>query len=280
MHSHRRDGRPCAASRGRLRGRVVCCVTPMYHRIVNAEHRGQLMELCNTLHLNGTAAEVGVYRGGFARHNLRTWKGATYYMIDAWSHRQNDTSGDKNSKSRQWHDSNYDAARNAVQPWLNEGARPRAIMLREFSEAAAQRFADSTFDFLYLDTGHDYHAIRRDLRMWWPKLRKGGMLAGDDFADFVDSYPSGASDAWLHISFKWGVKTAVAHFAREVGSPFFLTFADRSHQATENLKEIDEEFEVADRPLSSYRGGVENYKLLPSDHVRSHRFYPAWYLFK
>ena len=46
----------------------------------------------------------------------------------------------------------------------------------------------------------------------WPKLRPGGMLAGDDFADMHDTfYRLPTAKLW-----KWGVKSAVASFAKEV----------------------------------------------------------------
>ena len=37
---------------------------------VNAHHRGELVEICNLLGLTGNAAEIGVFHGGFSRHNL------------------------------------------------------------------------------------------------------------------------------------------------------------------------------------------------------------------
>ena len=49
-------------------------------------------------------------------------------------------------------------------------------------------------------------------------------MAGDDFADRHDTFPAMSH----HRSNKWGVKSAVAKFSRDEGSPFFLTFADRS----------------------------------------------------
>ena len=104
-------------------------------------------------------------------------------MIDSWSFRANDTlngqtSRDKNPQSQEDNDVNYNIARSRVQPWLDNGT---AVMMRRFSEAAAMDFPDSFFDFIYVDAGHEYHNVARDLEMWWPKLKLGGMFAGDDF---------------------------------------------------------------------------------------------------
>jgi len=36
-------------------------------------------------------------------------------------------------------------------------------------------------DYVYVDARHDYAGVKEDLEAWWPKLRKGGLLAGHDF---------------------------------------------------------------------------------------------------
>ena len=121
-----------------------------YHSIRNAAHRGELVRVCNEMGLTGFGVEVGVWHGGFSRHNLKTWNGTRYYMVDAWSFRANDTlkgknldgtvsqwrSTDKNSKRDAEHDHDYKMAARAVEPWLAPHSRPRAVMMRRFAEAA------------------------------------------------------------------------------------------------------------------------------------------------
>ena len=245
-------------------GRLHARHADLYHRIVNARHRGDLVQLCNNLGLVGNAVEVGVWHAGFSHHNLQVWKGAKYYMVDAWTHRSNDTSTDKNAVDAKSHDVDFEIARNVTKQWLAAG---RAVMMRRFSEAAVAEFPDEFFDFIYIDANHEFEAADRDMRMWWPKLAPGGMLAGDDFADEHDSYPSMA----IHKRRKWGVKSAVARFSREMGSPFFLTFADHWHTASEVTPWSDEEF-VERRP----RGRLNTM----AQRERNHEFYPAWYMFK
>jgi hypothetical protein len=36
-------------------------------------------------------------------------------------------------------------------------------------------------DLVHLDGGHDYASVSADLRVWWPLLRPGGILIGDDY---------------------------------------------------------------------------------------------------
>ena len=266
---------------------LLWCATvnaDLYHRVVNAQHRGDLIKLCNRLNLTRYAAEVGVFRGGFSRHNLRHWHGEKYFMIDAWDFRANDsaTSGgapspDKNTKISEHNEKNYRRALANVKDWIPPQG-DRAIVLRLFSEAAVIRFPDRYFDFIYIDAGHEYRNALRDARVWWPKLRVGGMMGGDDFADQIDTFPG----LKVHSGSAWGVKSAVSQFSREVGSPFFLTFADYTHQTTEytsRAAEFDSNPPAITDDRAKRMPRVE--ELPPREHrVRPQRFYPAWYMFK
>lgn len=36
-------------------------------------------------------------------------------------------------------------------------------------------------DLLYLDGDHSYDAVKEDINFWFPKVKKGGIIAGDDY---------------------------------------------------------------------------------------------------
>ena len=40
---------------------------------------------------------------------------------------------------------------------------------------------DLQIDIIHIDGGHDYRAVTSDLEMWWPMIRPGGWLVGDDY---------------------------------------------------------------------------------------------------
>ena len=42
-------------------------------------------------------------------------------------------------------------------------------------------FEDDTFDFVYIDGSHEYESVKRDIQLYLPKLRKGGVIAGHDY---------------------------------------------------------------------------------------------------
>lgn len=64
---------------------------------------------------------------------------------------------------------------------MRMGWRSSVRIHRMASTDAAELFMDETFDFVYIDADHTYDAVKADLSAWWPKVRPGGVLAGDDY---------------------------------------------------------------------------------------------------
>lgn len=58
----------------------------------------------------------------------------------------------------------------------------RFELLRDFSTQAALKFDDASLDFIFLDVNHTFKAVMEDLRAWYPKVKSGGIMAGDDYA--------------------------------------------------------------------------------------------------
>jgi len=62
---------------------------------------------------------------------------------------------------------------------LIPGLRHRAIRLE--SDEAASLYADQSLDFVFLDGDHSERAVATDLVSWFPKVKRGGVLAGHDY---------------------------------------------------------------------------------------------------
>ncbi len=45
---------------------------------------------------------------------------------------------------------------------------------------ASCKFSDGTFDFVMLDSSHEYEPTKAEIRLWWRKILDGGILAGHD----------------------------------------------------------------------------------------------------
>jgi predicted O-methyltransferase YrrM len=52
--------------------------------------------------------------------------------------------------------------------------------IRKTSIEAAKQYADASLDFVLIDASHEYEDVLADIRAWLPKIKPGGMLAGDD----------------------------------------------------------------------------------------------------
>ena len=57
--------------------------------------------------------------------------------------------------------------------------RVRQISLT--SDLAALHCDDAAFDLVFIDGNHSYEVVKRDLELYWPKVRPGGILIGHDY---------------------------------------------------------------------------------------------------
>lgn len=46
---------------------------------------------------------------------------------------------------------------------------------------ASQLYANNSLDFVFIDAAHDYDSVVSDIISWYPKVRNGGVIGGDDF---------------------------------------------------------------------------------------------------
>lgn len=93
--------------------------------------------------------------------------------------------------------------------------RWKAILLIKTSEEGSKIINDGSLGFVYLDGCHLQDSVLTDLRLWWPKLRKGGVMAGHDFltkGDSIGGFGRHGVD----------VQRAVLSFSQERSVPVFL----------------------------------------------------------
>jgi len=60
----------------------------------------------------------------------------------------------------------------------------RATILKLPSVEASRILTDGTLDAVLIDALHFEPHVSDDIRAWWPKLRRGGLMVGDDYGSF------------------------------------------------------------------------------------------------
>src|SRR5436190_9845024 len=137
-------------------------------------------ELVQNLPRGGRVAEVGTYRGAFARHILSACDPAELHVIDL----------------------DFSALDPAV------AADPRVTMHQGLSHERLAQFPDNHFGWIYIDGDHSYEGARSDARVAAAKVKPGGCLVFNDFAH---------ADPYLGA---YGVHRAVVEFAVTRGWKF------------------------------------------------------------
>lgn len=125
--------------------------------------------------------EIGVHKGRLSGRLLVANGAMFLHMVDPWAdsgdtYRQTDDY--IASYTQQEHDSAMRKALEEVMPF--EG---RYKVHRMTSEQAAPLFEPESLDFVFIDGDHSYEACSLDIRLWWPKLKIGGLLSGHDYTD-------------------------------------------------------------------------------------------------
>ena len=136
-------------------------------------NRNLLPEKLKDLGLTGRGVELGTFKGEFSRVILESWPG-TLFMIDVWRPLSIEEYDDQSNHAN--HTDAYSEAMNNTKEYAE-----RAHMIRCKGEVAAELFQDESLDFVYIDANHTYEAVTEDIRIWYPKVKSGGIIAGHDY---------------------------------------------------------------------------------------------------
>jgi hypothetical protein len=140
----------------------------------------------------GKWVEIGSWQGKSLSYavveSLRKGKKIEFHCVDIWmlsaKHQQPGLETDQDL---------YESFVRHTNP-----IREHFTVHRCLSNLAADQFSDNTLDFVMIDADHSYEAVIKDIRAWWPKIKPGGLLVGDDLRG---SFP--------------GVRQAITEFASE-----------------------------------------------------------------
>jgi hypothetical protein len=123
-------------------------------------------------------AEIGVWKGHFCRQMLRTKPNLfrkTYFGIDQWKSLDRRHGHMSKLNEDNWNELYYRSC-------LDMRYWPKLSILRLSSEEASKIFPDGFFDVVFIDASHFYDDVVNDIKLWMPKVKKGGYLTGHDIS--------------------------------------------------------------------------------------------------
>jgi hypothetical protein len=142
-----------------------------------------------------TFVEVGCKEGRTTGHILKTVPDSRVIAIDPWVTQE----ANPNDPTKETYES-WDFKAIEEEFWKNVGdGVTRCQHWRLTSEQAAKDFPlrapwhykephsgygtteTDLVDLVFVDALHDYENVMLDISLWWPMVRKGGVLAGHDF---------------------------------------------------------------------------------------------------
>lgn len=133
--------------------------------------REQLTELFHELNFK-KIVEVGVCKGIFSEVICKNNPQAKVYGVDPFiPHKEY-----KDYQLKSTISNYYKEAQSLLTKY------PNYELIVKMSVDAAKEFKDGSLDAVYLDGNHRYEFVVADLYAWIPKLRKGGIISGHDYA--------------------------------------------------------------------------------------------------
>ena len=139
----------------------------------------------------GNVAEIGVDEGKFSRQIFDINTPDNFHLIDVWG-------------TDRFHDGKYESVKSYFQKQIDS---EQVHIHKKLSTDAVTDFEDDYFDWIYIDTNHQYETTRDELRLYAPKMKKGGIIAGHDYVkgNWISTYRYGVIEA-VHefcVQFGW-----------------------------------------------------------------------------
>jgi predicted O-methyltransferase YrrM len=163
--------------------------------------RNDLCTIINSLNLK-IGVELGVARGDYSNVLLKKSSLDKLYCVDKWN-------------------DHHDEKEKIFVADRFKKFGDRVEILHSHFDDALKRFADETFDFIYIDGyAHTGQESGKTLEEWYPKLKPGGLFAGHDYDD------------------RWPLtKKEVNKFFTKINKKFMVTTDDLNYQSWYHLKE-------------------------------------------
>eukprot|EP00121_Abeoforma_whisleri_P015798 Awhi_evm1s14531 len=114
-----------------------------------------------------------------------------YSLVDLWQQPKSYKELSYTHVGNKTHAKNYKATLKKMKPFVNRGVEIKVC--KDYTTICVKNYPDEYFDFIYVDARHGRKGVSQDLEDWWPKLKRGGIMAGDNYVTQADI---GTSPDW------------------------------------------------------------------------------------
>jgi predicted O-methyltransferase YrrM len=141
----------------------------------------QYLELLNHTPEKGIFVELGCFKGkstsfiGVEIHNQK--RDINFYAVDSFGGATN--SNDAN-EIKAYQEININSM---MEEYLQNTSKVKDYITTIFrlSHEAANQFSDNLVDAIFIDAGHSFEAVKKDIEAWLPKMKPNGIIAGHDY---------------------------------------------------------------------------------------------------
>ena len=131
---------------------------------------------------NSTFVEVGSWMGRstcyMGEQIKKSSKNIKFYAVDTWEGSEEISHKETIEKLKNENLTLFDIFNHHIQMC---GVQEQVIPLKTTSVEAAKQFEDNSLDFVHIDASHDYENVLADIIAWYPKVKPGGFITGDDY---------------------------------------------------------------------------------------------------
>jgi hypothetical protein len=138
-----------------------------------AEKRFQVIK--PFLREHAVAAELGVLKGDFSRLILRDLHPAKLHLVDPWYLQGAEWSWEHGDRST------VHALMGVMRDFEPELSSGQVVLDIDFDQNFLATAPDAYFDWVYLDTTHEYEQTKLELQLLQRKVKPSGVIAGDDW---------------------------------------------------------------------------------------------------
>lgn len=148
-----------------------------------------------------SVVEVGTYKGNNAVSILKNLNVNKIYLVDPWEEHESysKTEPDKTNKKLSYAEKE---ARKRLKKFTE-----RAVFVKKYSDNALNDLPGH-HDFIYIDGDHSYIQSKKDMKRYFSKVKKGGILGGHDITNPKDNY--GVARAFFEFCTEEGLNPRIS----------------------------------------------------------------------